>query len=143
MIADERFMLQELYADDPWRLIVSCILLNQTTRRQVDRVRGILFAMWPSPDRMAQADTEQLATVLHPLGFFNQRADRLKKLSLRWCELQAELGFCDWDEEVLAALPGVGPYALDSYRIFHLNDLSRCDSGDKEIMAWLAREGEL
>ena len=143
MIADERIMLQELYADDPWRLIVSCILLNQTTRRQVDRVRGILFAMWPTAEAMSKADPEQLRTVLHPLGFQNRRSDTIKRLSERWVELTTEMGPHDWHEEVVRSLPGVGPYALDSYRIFHLNDFSRCDSSDKEIMAWLAREGEL
>lgn len=136
-------MLQEVYADDPWRLIVSCILLNQTTRRQVDRVRGILFAMWPTPEAMTKADLEQLATVLHPLGFQNRRAEKLKALSQRWIEIADWLGPNDWGEDIIAGLPGVGPFALDSYRIFHLNDFTRCDSGDKEIMAWLAREGLL
>ena len=133
-------LLQEEFADDPWKMIVGCVLLNQTSRRQVDRVIDELFDTWPTPRAMSDADQGKLEDLIRPLGFQRKRAQTLIELSQRWDALENEIGPRDWDPETISDLPGVGPYALDSYRIFHLGDFSRCDSGDKEIMAWLARE---
>ena len=39
MIQEERnLMIQEIYQSDPWKMLIGCIFLNQTTRDQVDKV---------------------------------------------------------------------------------------------------------
>lgn len=134
-------LLQERYATNPWKLLVSCILLNQTSRRQVDAVIDAgLFERFPTPQSMAFADREEIADAVRHLGFGNVRSARLHSFSTQWVDY-----WMKWlkhpTEDELRRFTGIGPYALDSYRIFWLGDTSRCDSGDKEILAWAERNG--
>ena len=132
-------MLQERYRTDPWKLLVCCVMLNQTTRKQVDRVlaKG-LFDKYPDAESMADADFGELVERLRPLGLQTRRTSVLQRMSKRYRRLLVEeLGLPA--EEQVKKLPGVGPYALDSYRIFCLGDESRFESGDKEIALYLGR----
>jgi hypothetical protein len=54
-----------------------------------------------------------------------------------WAEIQLGHPFNHPDEKTVAKLPGIGPYALDSYRIFILKDRSRFESGDKVLAKYL------
>ena len=51
-----RPLLQEIYQDDPWRMMVCCILLNLTKRQQVDLIRDELFTLYPTPYHMVNSD---------------------------------------------------------------------------------------
>ena len=102
-------LLQEIYIDDPWKIMVCCILLNQTTRKQVDKVRDTLFKRWPSPEAMAIANEDELIEVIRSLGFYNRRAKTLIKFSREWTEK-------DW--KTPRELYGIGQYAHDSWNIF-------------------------
>jgi methyl-CpG-binding domain protein 4 len=132
-------LLQERYADEPWKLLVSCVLLNQTTRIQVDRVIDELFERYPTARAMAMADVTVLGSVIGSLGFGPTRARKLKAMSEQWDVLHGMYQPDPVPESDVAKLTGVGPYALDSYRLFHIRDTSRFDSNDKEIRAWLER----
>jgi methyl-CpG-binding domain protein 4 len=120
-------MLQEIYLHDPWKMLVGCILLNQTTRTQVDRVREDLFLLWPDPLEMASADPEEIARVIKPLGLYNRRARTLIKFSREWTEK-------DWREPI--ELPGIGQYAQDSWEIFQKNNYE-IQPTDKELIGYL------
>ena len=128
----DKLLLQEVHSNSPWKMMVCCILLNQTNRRQVDRVIDELFARWPYSSIMAgiesKSETQELVDVLRPLGFQRRRATTLIRFSRDWCQ-----------GKLMAECYGIGPYALDSFRIFYLRDYSRFESGDKEIAAWLDR----
>ena len=43
-----RPLLQEIYQPDGWKMLVCCIMLNLTNRKQVDRVRHKLFKKYPT-----------------------------------------------------------------------------------------------
>jgi len=103
--------LQEIYGDEPWKLLVACVLLNRTTRRQVDGIRDELFSRWSTPEALGAADEIELAKLLYPLGFYNRRATSLKKLASAW--LTADIA-----RDGVESLPGVGKYAADSWAIF-------------------------
>lgn len=120
-------MLQEIYLHDPWKMLVGCILLNQTTRTQVDSVREDLFSLWPDPIEMASADPEEIARVIKPLGLYNRRARTLIKFSREWTEK-------DWREPV--ELHGIGQYAQDSWEIFQKNNYD-IQPTDKELIGYL------
>ena len=79
-----RPLLQEIHKDNPWQMLVCCILLNLTHRRQVDKVREELFDRWPTPEHMMEANETELAELLKPLGFYNKRAKTLIKMSKQW-----------------------------------------------------------
>jgi methyl-CpG-binding domain protein 4 len=102
-------LLQEIYREDPWKVMVCCILLNQTTRKQVDKVRKELFETWPDSVSMSHADSEKLSDLIRPLGFYNRRAKTLIRFSREWNELK-------WENPI--ELHGIGEYGQDSWKIF-------------------------
>ena len=99
-----RPLLQEVYACDEWKMLVCCMLLNLTNRKQVDTVREELFDKYKTPYQMKDAVHPELAEILKPLGLYNTRADRLIKMSEGYVN-----GFKSVDE-----LHGIGQYAKDS-----------------------------
>lgn len=105
-------LLQERYRDEPWKLLVACILLNQTTGKQVrDMIIG-LFERYPTPRKMALANLYELKRLLRPLGLQNRRANALRLFSR---------GF--FSGRLYADCYGIGQYAIDSHRIFVEGDL--------------------
>jgi methyl-CpG-binding domain protein 4 len=102
-------LLQEIYIDDPWKILVCCIFLNQTTRKQVDKVRESFFQKWPNPEALANARTEEVVEAIRVLGFYNRRAKTLQKFSAEWTEKK-------WSSPM--ELHGIGQYGLDSWKIF-------------------------
>jgi methyl-CpG-binding domain protein 4 len=121
-----RPLLQEIYQDDPWKMMVCCILLNLTKRQQVDIIREELFDKYPTEYEMMEADEEELSQLLQPLGLYRRRAKTLIKFSWMWVN-----GFNDVKE-----LYGVGQYASDSWEIFQ-NDNRRIDPSDKVLQEYL------
>ena len=103
--------MQEIYGDEPWKMLVACMLLNRTTRRQVDCIRDELFERWKTPEDMIEADERELSKLLYPLGFYNRRAVTLKKFAAAWV-------VADIEKDGVNGLPGIGKYAADSWAIF-------------------------
>ena len=77
-------MLQEDLWPNTWKILVACILHNQTSRKQVDKVYPELFSRYPDPESLASADVDSLADLLRPLGLYNRRARSLKKFSFQF-----------------------------------------------------------
>lgn len=137
--ASEPGLLQLRYRDDPWRMLVCCILLNHTQRVQVDRVVNLLFEKHPSCVQLANADEGELTTLLRPLGLQRCRAGVLKDFSHDWLILTNEGAHLP-TLDALAACVGIGSYALDSYRLFVLDEWRDVRPEDKELRRWLARK---
>lgn len=119
-------LLQEIYLKDPWKMLVGCILLNQTNRKQVDKVRDELFNRYPNPRDMMNADELDLAKLLKSLGFYNKRSKSLKRFSKEYLD-----GFRDVNE-----LYGIGTYGSDSWEIFQ-NKNYDIKPTDKELKKYL------
>ena len=86
---------------DPYAILVSEVMLQQT---QVDRVIPRYLAWlerWPTVDRLAGASTADVIVAWQGLGY-NRRAVNLHRTAVH----VAEHG---WPDD-LTALPGVGPY---------------------------------
>ena len=127
-------LLQYRYREDAWRIFVCCILLNQTTRAQVDRVVRRVFALWPDAYAMRDASLRALARELAGQGMEWVKAGRLIRMSddyVVWYETGAMLP----DQ-----IHGVGQYAIDSYDIFFCKAETDVPSGDKELLAYVGRK---
>lgn len=130
-------MLQEVLLEQPhgqWRMLVGCILLNVTTRRQAEPVWPELFRRWPTPEALAAADRDELGELLRPLGCWRRRAASLSTFSSEWCNLEGV-------PEEVESLPGIGKYAGDSWRIFVLGHQD-VEPTDKELRRYLALRSE-
>ena len=103
-------LLQEIYISDPWKMMVCCILLNQTKRKQVDQVRNDLFELHPSPLSMSKANEKEIASMIKKLGFSNRRSKTLVRFSNEWISKK------DWKNPI--ELHGIGNYAMDSWKMF-------------------------
>ena len=126
-----RPLLQEIYQDDPWKMLVCCILLNLTKRQQVDGIRHELFSKYPTEYEMMEADEDELSEILKPLGLYRRRAKTLIKFSWMWVN-----GFTDVME-----LYGIGQYAKDSWEIFQMNNTD-INPSDKVLSSYLYMESK-
>jgi len=106
-------VLKKLYPDatcalvhvDPFQLLVATILSAQSTDETVNRVTPILFAQFPTPDALAAAPRERIEQIIHPTGFFRQKAKSIQEASRR-IVVDFSGAVPDTMEELLT-LPGV------------------------------------
>ena len=113
-VASPYNLLQEIYNEHPWRMLVCCIMLNCTSRKQVDLVREKFFHKYPDAKSASFANPEEMATLISILGFKNKRTNTIKRFSDDWINLE-------WSEP--HALYGIGKYGQDSWEIFQKGNL--------------------
>lgn len=119
-------LIQEDYLEDPWKMLVCCILLNQTTNQQVRKVLLPLFELIPDPSTASNTQPEQIATIIRSTGFSSVKSQRIVDLSKKW-----NSGF-----NSVLELPGVGRYASDSWEIFVEKNI-HIQVTDKKLQAYL------
>jgi methyl-CpG-binding domain protein 4 len=79
--------IQEIAPRDkhyPWRVMLTCILLNQTHGRQVRPMLDQLWELLPDPralSTMNEAKMTQLRELLRPLGFVNKRLHAIVRMT--------------------------------------------------------------
>ncbi|KAG7450374.1 uncharacterized protein BT62DRAFT_1072460 [Guyanagaster necrorhizus] len=135
--------LTELVAHDPWKLIIAVTLLNKTSGKLAIPVFWDLVDRWPTPLSLSQANVEELAGFIRPLGTQTIRAKRLIEMSKSYLLdppstydvrsskpelLPSSASFSSgqgsptkrikYPPTPISHLPGTGRYALDSYRLF-------------------------
>ena len=85
---------------------MATVLSAQTTDVNVNRVTPRLFARWPSPEDLAEADPEQVEAVVYSTGYYRQKARSVIALS---ADLVARFGGeVPADLAALTTLRGVG-----------------------------------
>jgi endonuclease III len=125
-MGEREILIQEDYLDNQWKMMVCCILLNQTNNKQVRPILSSVFELIPNPLSAIGCDPEMLAAVIKTTGFQNVKASRIIKLSQKWVD-----GFDDAIE-----LPGIGRYGRDSWEIFVKKNLS-VEPTDKKLIIYL------
>lgn len=141
-------LIQERIHTSLYALLVQAILWNQTRGIQARPILFSLLTLYPTPESLSHASLSELTTLLQPLGLHNIRAARLIALANAWVAAPPDknrryrrlhypckgdgadvkpgevLGCVDgrvgWE---VAHLPGMGAYALDSFRIFYRDRL--------------------
>ena len=111
-------LLEELFLDNPWRLLVSTICLNITTRGQVDRVLYEFFQRWPTAEATAAADWTEVSAIISPLGLGIKRAKGLVRFSAEFLELTKDVSAFRLTEEQVTGLYCCGQYGWSAYNIF-------------------------
>lgn len=140
-------LLQEVFRVNPWLLLEASVLLNRTRGASLQAPMESMHRRWPEPGDLAKAVLEDLAVVLQPLGLQRRRAKALIELAGRWEGFRLTTAGRVPTSEEISPWPGVGPYALDSYRIFvdGIVDDDAPRSGDAKLRAYChwARTGEV
>jgi len=102
--------------NDPYVVLVTEKLLQQTDYGHVKKVWYKFFEKFPTVDALAQAEEEEIAEILRPLGLWRQRAKQLNAIA---GTLVAKFGGqipCNYKE--LLSLPGVGDYVARATLVF-------------------------
>lgn len=147
-------LVQEALAHDPFRLLVAVIFLNKTRGHVALPVFYELMERYPTPTDLAAANLDDVVEIIQCLGLQNQRAATCINLAKAWLERPPERGkryrvlhypkkgdgrdiktgeIIDEDDErvgwEIGQLPGVGAYAIDSWRIFCRDELRGLPTG--------------
>ncbi len=91
---------------DPWQLIVATVLSAQTTDDMVNKVTPELFRRWPTAFDLAEANPEEVETVVKSTGFFRQKTRSI--LGLAAAVVSEHGGEVPTGMDQLIKLPGVG-----------------------------------
>jgi methyl-CpG-binding domain protein 4 len=138
-------LIQEKLWDQPFWLIIAVTFLNKTTGRAAAPIFWSLKELYPTPEALSQAKVEDLVDMIGTLGLQNQRAKRLILIANAWLEnppaknqryrtlhypvkgdgkdikkneiIEEDADECAGALEI-GHIPGCGPYAWDSWRIF-------------------------
>lgn len=112
-----------------WLILVVCMMLNCTRRKQVEKVLPEFRKRWPDPEGLLRSGTDELINVIRPLGFANRRAQNLQAMSRSF----VAGGWTDARE-----LPGVGEYAARAWEIFCRNELGDSPPKDHALAQYWA-----
>ena len=107
-------ILKEYYPDatcsldfkNPFEMMISVMLAAQCTDETVNKTTPELFAKYGTPELMANADIKDLEKIVHPCGFYKNKAKNIKACSQKILDLFN--GKVPENMEDLQSLPGVG-----------------------------------
>ena len=88
----------ELEYGNDYQLLVAVVLSAQATDVGVNKVTPVLFARWPTPQALAEADRAELAEVLRPTGLLRNHAAALQRLPPRTPDNYATKGHSGHDD---------------------------------------------
>ena len=123
-------MIQEIYMKDPWKMLVCCIFLNQTQRKQVDGIIRDFFRKYPNPTRVVRSKPGEIYLIIKSLGFGNIRTKTIMKFSEDWIRWRRK------KETEISELHGIGKYAYDSWKIFQEGKMD-INVEDKKLKIYL------
>lgn len=106
--------LKEYYPDctcsldfsSPFEMMIAVMLSAQCTDERVNKTTPALFAKYNTPETMAEADLKEIEAIIHPCGFYKNKAKNIKACSQKL--LDEFDGIVPNDMELLQSLPGVG-----------------------------------
>ena len=107
-------ILKEFYPDatcsldftTPFEMMISVMLAAQCTDERVNKTTPELFEKYPTPELMAKADIKDLENIVHPCGFYKNKAKNMKSCSQMLVDKFD--GEVPDNMEDLQSLPGVG-----------------------------------
>lgn len=114
-------LIQEDLWPDEWKILVSCMMLNCTSRKQVEKILPEFFSKWPDAKSLICADFEEIEKTISPLGFKNRRTKKLLEMSCAYVQKS-------WNDP--RDLPGIGEYASRAWEIFCNNTLGNVPPND-------------
>jgi len=103
---------------DPYKILVSEVMLQQTQASRVKEKYALFIKKFPSVGALARAHTHDILVAWQGLGY-NRRALSLKKTAETI--ISQYKGIFPKTYEELVALPGIGPYTANAIMVFAYN----------------------
>jgi methyl-CpG-binding domain protein 4 len=123
-------IIQQEFQHDPFKMLIGCIMLNQTSNKNVRQVIYSFFERWSTPQSIIEADPNEIREHIRPLGFYNIRTNRIIRFSREYIEKTFSRA---------SELYGIGKYADDSYEIF-IRGNKNVNPTDKILIKYLNGE---
>lgn len=120
-------LIQEDLWPNEWKILVVCMMLNCTTRKQVEKVYPNFFSKWPTPEIFSNSNAYELTQVIRPLGFANRRAKGLMKMTNDYLHK-------NWIHA--SELFGIGEYASRAWEMFCLNHVGNTAPNDHALVKY-------
>ncbi|KAI1787837.1 DNA glycosylase [Ganoderma leucocontextum] len=140
-------LIQDYVSHSPWKVLIAVTLVNKTAGAKAIPVFFDIIQRWPNPAALADAPFSLLFETLKDLGLGQIRSQRLIDISQAFIDhpprvdklhpsrgkhtavfITSDGSFVldqvKYPPTPISHIPGCGPYALDSYRIF-------CAGGDE------------
>ena len=95
----------ELDHGDPWQLLIATILSAQSTDKTVNAVTPALFARFPTPAALAEADPAEVEKLVVRTGYFRNKTKSIIAASAAL--VRDHGGVVPKEMDALLALPGV------------------------------------
>ena len=91
----------------PFEVLISTIISQRTRDDNTDRASAALFAKYPTAKAIAEAKASDIARLIRPAGFYNQKAKEIREA----CRILVGQygGVVPKSRKALEELPGVGP----------------------------------
>ncbi|MDR2833167.1 MAG: endonuclease III [Streptococcaceae bacterium] len=96
----------ELNAKNPFELLIAVTLSAQTTDVAVNKVTPALFKAYPTPEKLAMAQTDDIIELIKTIGLYRNKAKNIKAAAQML--LDEFEGQVPKTHEELEMLPGVG-----------------------------------
>ena len=96
---------------NPFATLVGAVLSHRTKDEMTDIAFERLFKKYKTPEDIAKAPVRELEKLIRGVGFYRQKAKRLKKIA--GIILAKHNGQVPNDRDELMKLPGVGPKTAD------------------------------
>jgi endonuclease III len=111
--------LQMEEQNDPFKILIGTILSARTRDEKTTKVVNKLFARFKTPEDIASADIDEIKEIIHSIGFYNVKAERIKQVSQ--VVVNKFGGQVPDDIDSLLKLPGVGRKTANCVLVYAFN----------------------
>lgn len=109
-----------VWNEDPFRVLISTVLSQRTKDRNTAKASEALFARYDTPEKLAEASTEEVENLIRPAGFYRVKAARIQRISRDLIERFD--GKVPRDREKMMSLEGVGPKTSGCVQVYGFDD---------------------
>ena len=111
--------LQNKEERDPFKILIGTILSARTRDENTTKIVNKLFKKYQNVDDIASADINEIKTIIHSIGFYNTKSERIKNVSKIIKE--KFYGKVPDNLQDLLKLPGVGRKTANCVLVYAFN----------------------
>ena len=105
--------------NDPFKILIGTILSARSRDENTSKIVHKLFEKYKNASELANADLNDIKSIIHSIGFYNTKAKRIKQVSK--IIVEKFHGIVPNEVEDLLGLPGVGRKTANCVLVYAFN----------------------